>query len=133
MPTRNEDSDGSTARLVGVVHRIVWNDATELADLRRAVADRLRRGGVPLDAYCTYMSHAAITGLKHYVTVDGGDLVARSSPRPGSRRCDRHRGSDSDRPPRLMQARRDLAVFTASQVCTSDLPQSPVTQEPETK
>jgi integrase len=43
-------------------------------DLRRAVADRLRRGNVPLDAYCAYMGHAAITGLRHYATVDDGDL-----------------------------------------------------------
>lgn len=56
-------------------------------DLRRAVADRLRRGSVPLDAYCTYMGHAAITGLRHYATVDDGDLrKAHAAVMAGGRR-----------------------------------------------
>jgi integrase len=56
-------------------------------DLRRAVADRLRRGNVPLDAYCTYMGHAAITGLRHYATVDEGDLrKAHAAAMAGGRR-----------------------------------------------
>ena len=66
-------------------------------ELRRAVADRLRRGGVPLDAYCTYMGHAAITGLKHYATVDDGDLrKAHAAVMAGGRR---RAPTVDDRPP----------------------------------
>ncbi len=55
-------------RAAGLSNKLTFHD------LRRAVADRLRRGNVPLDAYCTYLGHAAITGLLHYATVDEGDL-----------------------------------------------------------
>lgn len=49
-------------------------DELTFHDLRRATADRLRRAEVPLDVYCKFMGHAAITGLKHYATVDDDDL-----------------------------------------------------------
>lgn len=42
--------------------------------LRRAMADRLRRSGAPVDAYIRYMGHAAITGLRHYASVSMDDL-----------------------------------------------------------
>lgn len=45
-------------------------------DLRRAVADRMRRAGVPLDVYCKYMGHSPITGLRHYSVVLPDDLRA---------------------------------------------------------
>lgn len=45
-------------------------------DLRRAVADRLRRGGVPIDRYARFMGHAAVTAVRHYSTVGPGDLHA---------------------------------------------------------
>jgi len=58
-------------------------------DLRRAVADRLRRAGVRPDAYCTFMGHSAITGLRHYATVDDGDLrKAHAAAMKGVRRRD---------------------------------------------
>ncbi len=43
-------------------------------DIRRAVADRLRNGGVPLDRYAKVMGHAAVTAVRHYSTVAPGDL-----------------------------------------------------------
>ncbi|MBM3204223.1 hypothetical protein FJZ55_10020 [Candidatus Woesearchaeota archaeon] len=42
--------------------------------LRRAVADRLRKGGVPMDRYAKFMGHAPITALRHYSTVTTDDL-----------------------------------------------------------
>lgn len=42
--------------------------------IRRAVSDRLRRNGTPLDVYVALMGHAAVTGLKHYSTVSLDDL-----------------------------------------------------------
>ena len=54
-------------RAAGIVDELTFHD------LRRAVADRLRRGQVGLDVYCKFMGHAAITGLRHYSTVDDGD------------------------------------------------------------
>ncbi|MCK6570200.1 hypothetical protein L6V77_03720 [Myxococcota bacterium] len=38
-------------------------------ELRRAVADRMRRGGVTVDVYCKFMGPAPITGLRHDSTV----------------------------------------------------------------
>jgi integrase len=56
-------------------------------DLRRAVADRLRRTNATLDVYCKYMGHAAITGLRHYSTVDESDLrKAHGAAMKGARR-----------------------------------------------
>lgn len=43
-------------------------------DLRRSVADRLRRSGVTVDVYCKMMGHSPITGLRHYSIVDNDDL-----------------------------------------------------------
>jgi integrase len=43
-------------------------------DIRRAMADRLRRLNVPVDVYCRYMGHAPITGLRHYSIVTRDDL-----------------------------------------------------------
>jgi len=43
-------------------------------DLRRAVGDRLRRAGLPVDVYCRYMGHSALTGLRHYSVVTTDDL-----------------------------------------------------------
>ena len=43
-------------------------------DLRRAVADRLWNGGVPLDRYAKIMGHAPVTAVRHYSTVAPGDL-----------------------------------------------------------
>lgn len=42
--------------------------------IRRAVADRLRNGGVPLDRYARIMGHAPVTAVRHYSTVAPGDL-----------------------------------------------------------
>lgn len=44
--------------------------------LRRAVSDRLRNGGVPVDRYAKVMGHAAITAVRHYSTVAPGDFHA---------------------------------------------------------
>lgn len=43
-------------------------------EMRRAVADRLRRSGIGVDAYCRYMGHSPITGLRHYSVVSEDDL-----------------------------------------------------------
>ena len=43
-------------------------------DLRRAVADRHRLAGTPMDRYCKYMGHSPITALRHYTVVDPDDL-----------------------------------------------------------
>ena len=43
-------------------------------DIRRAVADRLRNGGVPMDQYAKFMGHAPVTALRHYSTVTDDDL-----------------------------------------------------------
>jgi integrase len=43
-------------------------------DLRRAVADRLRNAGVPMDQYARLMGHAPVTALRHYSTVTTDDL-----------------------------------------------------------
>jgi len=43
-------------------------------DLRRAVADRLRNAGVPLDRYAKIMGHAPVTAVRHYSTLAPGDL-----------------------------------------------------------
>ena len=45
-------------------------------DLRRAVSDRFRSIGTPVDRYCRFMGHSAITGLRHYSVVDPDDLHA---------------------------------------------------------
>ena len=45
-------------------------------DLRRAVADRLRNSGVPLDRYAKLMGHAPVTAVRHYSTIAPGDLHA---------------------------------------------------------
>lgn len=45
-------------------------------DLRRAVSDRFRSIGTPIDRYCKFMGHSAITGLRHYSVVEPGDLHA---------------------------------------------------------
>lgn len=44
--------------------------------LRRAVSDRLRNGGVPLDRYAKFMGHAPVTAVRHYSTVAPDDLHA---------------------------------------------------------
>jgi len=44
-------------------------------DIRRARADCLRRAGTPIDVYCRYLGHSAITGLRHYSVVSDDDLV----------------------------------------------------------
>lgn len=38
------------------------------------MADRLRRSGIGVDAYCRYMGHSPITGLRHYSVVSEDDL-----------------------------------------------------------
>ena len=43
-------------------------------DLRRAVADRLRRSGVPVDQYCAVLGHSPLTGLRHYSIVCPDDM-----------------------------------------------------------
>ena len=43
-------------------------------DLRRAVADRLRNAGVPMDRYAKMMGHAPVTAVRHYSTIAPGDL-----------------------------------------------------------
>lgn len=43
-------------------------------DIRRAVADRLRNGGVPIYQYAKFMGHAPVTALRHYSTVTDDDL-----------------------------------------------------------
>jgi len=45
-------------------------------DLRRAVADRLRNSGMPLDRYAKFMGHAPVTAIRHYSTIAPGDLHA---------------------------------------------------------
>lgn len=76
-------------------------------DLRRAVADRMRRASVTIDVYCRFMGHAAITGLKHYATVDEADLrQAHAAALGGGRR--RHagtvRGQNGDTTPNPMNS-----------------------------
>jgi len=43
-------------------------------DLRRAVADRLRTAGIPMDRYAKMMGHAPVTAVRHYSTIAPGDL-----------------------------------------------------------
>lgn len=54
---------------------------------RRAVADTLRRTKTPIDVYCRYMGHSAITGLRHYSVVSEDDLIdAHEKARAGARK-----------------------------------------------
>ena len=55
-------------------HREAGINGFKFHDLRRAMADRLRKSGVTVDVYCRMMGHSPITGLRHYAIVDNDDL-----------------------------------------------------------
>ena len=57
-----------------VAHREAGINGFKFHDLRRAMADRLRKSGVTVDVYCRMMGHSPITGLRHYAIVDNDDL-----------------------------------------------------------